>query len=134
MMSPKNIEMVTVSFGRLALAKAKVAEDFYNRLFEIDPSLRKLFKSDIKAQGEKLMMTISIAVSNLKNPNAIRNTVVNLGKRHVTYGVTSKDYQTVAQALLFAVEKNLGDAFTPEIKAAWVEMYTVVAGMMQEAA
>ncbi len=134
MMSPENIERVTRSFGKIALSKEKVAEDFYNRLFVIDPSLRKLFKSDMKKQGEKLMMTMSIAVSNLKNPNAIRSTVVNLGKRHVTYGVTSKDYQTVAQALLFAIEKNLGDAFTPEIKTAWVEMYTVVAGMMQEAA
>jgi hemoglobin-like flavoprotein len=134
MMSPQSIEKVTISFGRIALVKAKVADDFYNRLFEIDPSLRKLFKSDMKAQGEKLMMTISIAVSNLKHPNTIRNTVANLGKRHVSYGVTSKDYQTVATALLFAVEKNLGDAFTPDVKAAWVEMYTMVARMMQEAA
>lgn len=132
-MEESDIDLVQRSFGKVALIKEKAAAEFYDRLFTINPSLRTLFKGDMKAQGEKLMLTIATAVRNLRNPEAIRPTVASLGQRHRGYGVKDGDYATVAEALLWTLERNLGPDFTPDVKQAWVRMYTLVAGIMKAA-
>jgi hemoglobin-like flavoprotein len=43
-------------------------------------------------------------------------------------------YATVAEALLWTLGEGLGDDFTPETKQAWVETYTTLATVMQQAA
>ena len=56
-----------------------------------------------------------------------------LGRRHKGYGVKTEHYGTVATALLWTLEKGLGDAFTPTAKEAWTQTYTVLAKTMQAA-
>jgi len=60
--------------------------------------------------------------------------VQNLGKGHVAYGVEDKHYDTVGGALLYTLEAGLGDDFTPDVKDAWTEVYTVLATTMKDAA
>jgi hemoglobin-like flavoprotein len=112
----------------------KAAELFYGKLFELDPSLRPLFKGDMKTQGAKLMKTLGIAVNGLRNLEAIVPVVQDLGKRHVGYGVERAHYGTVAAALLWTLEQGLGPAFTPEVKDAWATVYGVLSSVMIEAA
>ena len=57
-----------------------VADMFYNRLFELDPSLRELFETDMEQQGVKLMKMITIAVNGLDNLEAIIPIVQALGE------------------------------------------------------
>ena len=57
-----------------------------------------------------------------------------LGRRHVGYGVRDSHYATVGEALLWTLEQGLGDAFTPDVRAAWAETYGTRAGVMQRAA
>lgn len=133
-MTPKQIQLVQTSFKAVAKISDTAAELFYGRLFEIDPSLKRLFKGDMKAQGKKLMKTIGIAVASLKNLEKIVPTVQKLGAGHVKYGVQEKDYETVGAALLWTLEKGLGPAFTPDVKAAWAETYGILASVMKEAA
>jgi hemoglobin-like flavoprotein len=97
-------------------------------LFEIDPSLKPLFKSDLKDQGRKLMQMLSVAVNSLNNLDAIVPAVHDLGKRHIGYGVKADHYATVGAALLWTLEQGLGDAFTPEVKDAWAAVYGVLSG------
>ena len=40
---------------------------------------------------------------------------------------------SVGEALLWAMEAELGDGFSPEVKEAWRELYQVVAGVMGRA-
>ena len=56
-----------------------------------------------------------------------------LGRRHVGYGVQDSHYDTVGAALLKTLEQGLGDAFTPPVKAAWAEVYNIMAGIMMPA-
>ncbi|WP_169568299.1 globin family protein [Sneathiella limimaris] len=133
-MTPKQIELVQTSFKSVAAISEQAAELFYNRLFELDPSLKPLFKGNMKEQGKKLMATIGVAVSSLKNLEKIRPTVEALGKSHKDYGVQDRHYDTVAEALIWTLGKGLGDAFTEDVKAAWVETYTTLATIMKEAA
>lgn len=100
---------------------------FYGRLFELDPSLRPMFKGDLTEQGRKLMQVITFAVRSLKNLDAIVPAVEALGIRHVAYGVKAEHYDTVGAALLWTLGQGLGDAFTPEVKDAWPAVYGLLA-------
>ena len=107
---------------------------FYARLFELDPNLRPLFKTDMEAQRRALMSMLGAATSGLDHLEKLVPVVENLGRRHVGYGVQDRDYDTVGQALLDALQQGLGDGFTPEIRSAWAEAYGLLAGVMRAAA
>ena len=133
-MTPEQIALVQGTWAQVVPIKETAAELFYGRLFELDPKLRALFKGDIKEQGRKLMTMINVAVGALDKLDTIVPAVKDLGRRHDGYGVTAEDYTTVATALLWTLEKGLGDAFTPAVKEAWTQTYMVLAGTMQTAA
>ena len=132
-MTPETQKLVRDSFAKVVPIAPAAAQMFYDRLFEIDPNLRPLFKGDMNEQGKKLMAMIGTAVANLDKLDTIVPAVLDLGRRHKGYGVTAAHYDTVAEALLWTLGKGLGDAFTPEVKDAWVETYTTLAGVMKAA-
>lgn len=133
-MDSKVIEAVQSSFEKVKPISDQAAEIFYAKLFEKDPSLKPLFKGDMKEQGRKLMSTLALAVSSLTKLDSLIPIVQDLGKRHVHYGVSAEMYNTVGAALLETLEVGLGKDFTPEVKSAWTEVYVTLAGVMKEAA
>lgn len=133
-MTPDQISLIRESFAKVAPIAPQAAELFYGRLFELDPSVRALFKGDMKEQGRKLMAMIATAVANLDNLAAVVPAVQALGARHVTYGVQPAHYATVGAALLWTLGQGLGEAFTPACHDAWAAMHGTVAGVMQTAA
>ena len=130
-MTPQQIDLVQQSFGRVQPIADAAAELFYNRLFTLDPSLRALFKGDMKQQGRMLMSVLGIAVNGLRNLDTLAPVVRKLGARHVGYGVKNEHYQTVGAALLWTLEQGLGDAFTPDVRDAWATAYELLATVMQ---
>lgn len=133
-MTPTQIQLVQVTWAKVAPIKDAAAEIFYGKLFETDPALKPLFKGDMKAQGTKLMSMINTAVDGLTRLDQIVPAVESLGRRHVGYGVKDQHYDTVAGALLYTLEMGLGPAFTPEVKQSWTEAYMLLAGVMKKAA
>ena len=133
-MTPEKIRLVQSSWETVTPISDKAAALFYGRLFELDPELKPLFKSDIREQGRKLMQMITAAVRGLSDLNKLVPVVEDLGRRHVSYGVRKKDYETVGAALLWTLEKGLGDSFTPPVREAWFETYSLLASTMQKAA
>lgn len=133
-MTPRDIELVQSSFAKVAPIAETAAELFYARLFELDPSVRPLFKTDLKEQGKRLMAMIATAVNGLNDVEALVPAVQDMGRRHVKYGVIREHYATVGRALLDTLEKGLGDDFTPEVKNAWTVIYGVLSTTMIAAA
>jgi hemoglobin-like flavoprotein len=133
-MTPEQKTLVRDSFAKVAPIAPQAAALFYDRLFTLDPSLKPLFKGDMTEQGRKLMAMIGTAVANLNKLDTIVPAVQDLGRRHAGYGVPASSYDTVAEALLWTLGQGLGDAFTPEVKAAWTEAYTILATVMKDAA
>jgi hemoglobin-like flavoprotein len=108
---------------------------FYTRLFELDPAIERLFRrTDMAAQRKILMQTLAVVVKSLDKLDQIVPAVQALGRRHAGYGVREEHYATVGEALLWTLEQGLGDAFTPDLRAAWTEAYTTLATVMIEAA
>ncbi|TWO31548.1 hemin receptor [Seonamhaeicola sediminis] len=134
-MDTKTIKLVQGTFEKVVPIADKAAEIFYDKLFDLDPTLKPLFKGDMKEQGKKLMTMIGTAVNGLNNLEAIVPAVQNLGRNHVGYGVKDSHYDTVGTALIYTLETGLGKkSFTPDVKNAWVEVYTVLATTMKDAA
>ena len=132
-MTNEQIRLVQDSFDKIRPISEVAADLFYKRLFELDPTLRPMFKGNIKEQGKKLMSTLSFAVNGLNNLDSIVGAVEELGRKHVGYGVKPEHYNTVGEALLWTLEKGLGDAFTADVKFAWTAVYGLLAGVMQNA-
>lgn len=126
--------LVIESFAKVEQISDVAAAIFYKKLFEYDPSLKKLFKNDIKSQGRKLMAALKVAVSSLNNLEALLPVLQKMAVQHVAYGVKAEDYTPVGNALLFALGQGLGEAFTHELKQAWIATYKIVANVMREAA
>jgi len=133
-MTPEQVFLVQKSWRQVLPIADTAAELFYTRLFTLDPSVKPLFKGDMKAQGKKLMAMIGTAVGGLSKLESIVPAVQDLGRRHVKYGVKDQHYDTVGAALLWTLEQGLGEAFTPDVKSAWITVYGVLATTMKDAA
>lgn len=132
-MTPTQVDLVKKTWGGVEPISETAAGLFYGKLFDLDPKLKPLFKTDMKEQGKKLMQMIGVAVANLHQLDQVMEPVQALGERHVDYGVKDSDYDTVGEALLWTLEQGLGDAFTDEVKAAWTETYVTLATVMKQA-
>jgi len=130
-MTNEQIKLVQDSFRQVAPIAESAAQLFYARLFELDPDLELLFKGNLTEQGRKLMQMLGLAVNSLDRMEQLLPVVRSLGTRHVSYGVRDRDYGTVGQALLWTLRKGLGDAFTPDVEAAWSNVYATLASAMQ---
>lgn len=134
MLTVNDVALVRASFAKVLPIKDTAADLFYDRLFKIAPHLRTMFPADLKEQKIKLMAMIAAAVKSLDNLDALVPPVKALGVRHAGYGVTADHYSIVAEALLWTLERGLGDDFTPDVRAAWTEVYGVLAATMQAGA
>lgn len=131
-MNEQQIQLVQDSFEQVKPIAGTAADLFYDRLFELDPDLRPLFKADLSEQKHNLMTTLSFAVAGLSKPERILPAVRQLGARHAGYGVQTHHYQTVGEALLWTLSQGLGEQFTPPVEEAWTAVYTLLAQTMQE--
>src|SRR5262249_32628271 len=107
---------------------------FYRRLFELDPTLRPLFKGDLKEQGRKLMDMLTLAIKGLDRPEALLPALAALGRRHAGYGVNKHDYEAVGERLLWTLGHGRGPGFAPDIREAWAALSRLGADRMCEAA
>jgi hemoglobin-like flavoprotein len=126
--------LVQRSFAAVVPIADDAAVLFYRRLFELDPSLERMFRGDMTEQRRKLMQMLTAAVKGLDRLDKLVPVVEDLGRRHAGYGVADAHYDTVGAALLWTLEKGLGDAFTADVKDAWVAVYGLLAGTMKNAA
>jgi nitric oxide dioxygenase len=129
-MTPAQVALVQQSFGKVAPISEQAAVLFYGRLFETAPHLQAMFPDDMTEQRKKLMATLAVVVHGLSNLPSILPAASALAKRHVAYGVKADHYPAVGGALLWTLEKGLGEDWTADVAAAWTEAYGVLSGYM----
>ena len=133
-MTPEQVTMVQQSFSKVAPIADQAAVLFYDRLFEIAPQVKTMFPADMTEQRKKLMATLAVVVNGLSNLEAILPAASALAQRHVAYGAKAEHYPVVGAALLWTLEKGLGEAWTADVAAAWTAAYTTLSGFMIEQA
>ena len=134
-MTPEQKDLVRESWALVLPIADDAAALFYGRLFEIDPATRPLFAAvRPEEQRRKLMLALDAAVRGLDQLDALVPVIEALGRRHVGYGVTEAQYDSVGAALLWTLENGLGAAWTPATAEAWAAAYALLSGVMRGAA
>ena len=134
-MTPRQIDLIRTSWSVVEPISDAAARLFYDRLFESDPAIKRLFaKTDMQAQRGILMQTLALLVSSLDDFDRVVPVLEALGRVHAGYGVRQRHYDTVEAALLWALDRGLGEAFDDETADAWATAYSAVASVMIEAA
>ena len=128
------IDLVQESFALVDPMADDAAGLFYDKLFEIDPSTKPLFKGDMAEQGRKLMSVLKTAIASLDRFEQLVPALKIMGQRHNDYGVEFKHYESVAKALLWTLKEGLQGAFTPQMEQAWAKAYTALAEVMMKGA
>jgi hemoglobin-like flavoprotein len=132
-MNQERIRLVQRSWSVIAARADAAAKMFYARLFELDPRARQLFaNSDAEQQERKLMQMLALSVNSLSNLSELTPAIESLGRRHVAYGVSDEQYETLRRALFFMLAEVLGPAFDESMQAAWTEIYGELAGVMRK--
>jgi nitric oxide dioxygenase len=129
-MTPDQVTAIQASFAKVTPISEQAAALFYGRLFEIAPEVKPLFRGDMTEQGRKLMATLAVVVNSLGNLSAILPAASALAKRHVGYGVKAEYYAPVGEALLWTLQRGLGEHWTPELATAWSTAYGVLSEFM----
>jgi hemoglobin-like flavoprotein len=142
-MTPAQLRLLQRSFSEIEPIAETFGTLFYERLFAIAPQMRPLFRTDIKAQQSKFMKVIGEVVQlHLRAMVCLPATAQHSGeavlpgaywsgKLHAAYGVRMSDFDAMKEALVWALNQTLGDDATPEVQAAWVAAYDIVARAMQ---
>jgi hemoglobin-like flavoprotein len=133
-MTPEQRRLVRQSFEVLREQGGPVSLLFYGRLFELDPSARRLFHNDLALQGRKLVDTLETVTQSLDRFDAIRPRLADLGRQHAGYGVRAEQYDTIVTALLWALGQALGADFDPLTRDAWNTALQAVTAAMKEGA
>jgi len=124
------INLIRDSFDRMQPHVEFASMLFYDRLFEIAPELRGLFRADMAGQGMRFMSTMSVILQNLDDPEALGPYLERLAIGHGAYGVKPKHFRPMGQALIQTMRETLGSGFPEDAAAAWGAAYDHIARQM----
>ena len=124
------IDLIRDSFHRLQPDVEAASELFYDRLFEIAPELRAMFLNDMTEQGMRFMSTLALIVQHLDDPQELRPYLEKLAQGHAAFGVKHEHFHPMGQALIWSMQKTLGEKFSEGATAAWQAAYDHLAHEM----
>jgi hemoglobin-like flavoprotein len=130
-LTAEEIKLIQDSFAKICDDSNITAKLLYDKLFEAQPEISKIFKGDIEEQEAKLMKMLKTVIGGLNNPHIIISAVQDLGKRHHEYGVLTAHYKSFKTALMYSLEMQLPGDWTDELKSAWGKLYDILAESMQ---
>ncbi|MGC9377872.1 globin domain-containing protein [Streptomyces sp. MH13] len=136
MLSEQSVPVVRATLPAVGAAIGDITTLFYRKLFDAHPELlRDLFNRGNQANGEQQRaLAGSIAAFAgmlLERPDARPDVMLSrIAHKHASLGVTSDQYKIVHRHLFAAIAEVLGDAVTPEVAAAWDEVYWLMANAL----
>jgi hemoglobin-like flavoprotein len=134
-MTQKQIELVKSTWMIVSTIDPLVVGGlFYNRLFEVEPGVKSLFRESIAERSKTLMATLSYIVAKLDKLEDIIGEVRKLARRHTDYGVRPEHYVIAGDILIWTLEQGLGENWNQDVKEAWIACYTILSNAMIAAA
>jgi len=125
-----DIGLLESSFKLLAPQADRLAERFYERLFDVAPGVRPMFPEDLEGQRKALIGSLGAIVSSLRTPDKMVEYLSGLAARHVDYGAIDAHYDVVGSVLLDTMAEIAGDAWTEELAQTWGAAYGAIKGIM----
>jgi hemoglobin-like flavoprotein len=129
-MTERQILLVKNSWSFVIVKSEEAGQMFYDRLFEIAPELRPLFKTHPKEQAQKLMNMVTMIVSKLQKLDEIMEDIKALARRHNQYGVKTAYYRILGAALIWTLQQEMKARWNDELEEAWIEVYGLLSQAM----
>lgn len=136
MLTGHSAAVVRATLPAVGAAIEDITERFYAKLFAARPELlRDLFNRGNQAAGvqrQALAGSITAFATHLvEHPDSRPDVMLRrIAHKHASLGVRSDQYPLVQQHLFEAIAEVLGDAVTPEVAAAWDEVYWLMANAL----
>ncbi|WP_405692566.1 globin domain-containing protein [Streptomyces sp. NBC_01185] len=136
MLSDTSTATVRATLPAVGAAVGDIADLFYRKLFDAHPEfLRDLFNRGNQASGTQrraLAGSIAAFATHLVEHPGTRPDVMlgRIANKHASLGITAPQYAIVHTHLFAAITEVLGDAVTPEVAAAWDEVYWLMANAL----
>ncbi|WP_405876467.1 globin domain-containing protein [Streptomyces sp. NBC_00005] len=136
MLSAESAAVVRATLPAVAAALDEITTRFYGAMFRDRPELLDgMFNRGNQASGaQRRALAGSIAgfaSALLADPDSRPDTLLDrIANKHTAVGVTDDQYTIVHKYLFGAIAEVLGDAVTPEVAAAWDEVYWLMAGAL----
>ncbi|MEV5384946.1 globin domain-containing protein [Streptomyces sp. NPDC052721] len=136
MLTEQSAATVRATLPAVGAAIGEITERFYARLFDAHPDLlRNLFNRGNQASGaqkQALAGSIAAFATHLldhpdQRPDAM---LARIAHKHASLGVAPAQYDVVHEHLFAAIAEVLGEAVTPEVAAAWDEVYWLMANAL----
>ena len=134
LVSASECQLVQSTYAKVEPIIAVVARTFHERLFELDPFLKRHFAGNAEAQGQDFISALKTVANSLDNFTNLIPVVEDLARRHAGQGIKDSDYDTVAAALIWTLDQGLQADFTAEVETAWTKVWTAIADTMKAAA
>jgi nitric oxide dioxygenase len=130
-MTPEQIQMVRLTLAQATADQYALGREFYRRLLIIAPDLRARFQGDIDSESSKLRDALKLAFAALSDMPFLVATLEALARRDVARDLPEHHCRVIAQSLLWAVERRIGAAFTPQVCDAWIAFLAVVVSILR---
>jgi nitric oxide dioxygenase len=131
-MNTQQIQLVKDTWSYVIAKSDEAGQLFYNRLFEVAPGVKHLFKGEMKEQSRKLMSMVTYVVTKLDKLETIVSEIKFLAQRHSKYGAKPEHYSVVGECLIYTLKTGLGSRWNKETEEAWVAVYGVLSSAMIE--
>ena len=142
----QKVKLIQDSWKSAETIYGKIIVYFYDQLFEADSSIKQLFKSifspnnyllsvlDVKMadQSMKVVEAITSSVNSLNDIPAVLDTLRELGKRHIKYGVTVAHYSAFDRAFTNTLKHFFGASFNGDLQESWAWLISVICSTMTE--
>ena len=129
-MTPEQVKLISLSFGRVFPFRRHLVKTFYGKLFADQPKVRVLFPEDMSGQFDKLADMLHLIVTQLGTSEDFMSEVKALGRRHAGYGATAEHYDAVGVALIHALRTVTPSGLSAEEEAAWIEAFKTLSAVM----
>ncbi|MFJ9718183.1 globin domain-containing protein [Streptomyces sp. NPDC101213] len=136
MLSASSAATVRATLPVVGAAIGEITERFYAGLFEAHPELlRDLFNRGNQAAGtqrQALAGSIAAFATHLvEHPDSRPDAMLSrIAHKHASLGIAPEQYAVVHEHLFAAIVAVLGEAVTPEVAAAWDEVYWLMANAL----
>lgn len=130
MITAESLAIVQATVGLVRAHGTEITGVFYQSMLGANPELKNLFNMSNQATGEQqqaLASAVYAYAANISNPAALEPVLSRIAHKHASLGIKPAQYTIVGKHLLGAVKTVLGDLATPEIMAAWDEVYWLLA-------
>ena len=132
-MTPEQIQIVRLTLAQATVDHVAMGREFYQRLLIIAPDLRARFHGDIAIESAKLKDALKLAFGALSDLPFLVTTLEALAARGIARNLSDQHCRAIGKSLLWAVERRIGAAFTPQVCNAWIAFLAVVVSILRPA-